>query len=75
LRIPESDEKLDNTDIHPDQYKLAKYIIEKTSPHSISPNGREAEHFFLENKSKLLELYSTANITTLNFILEAYSKI
>ena len=29
LRIPESEEVLDNTDIHPDQYALAKYIIEK----------------------------------------------
>ena len=28
LRVPESDEKLDNTDIHPDQYSLAKFFIE-----------------------------------------------
>ena len=28
LRVPESFEKLDNTDIHPDQYPLARYIIE-----------------------------------------------
>jgi uncharacterized protein len=28
LRVPESDEKLDNTDIHPEQYELAKYMLE-----------------------------------------------
>jgi hypothetical protein len=27
LRIPESEEKLDNTDIHPEQYDLAKFVI------------------------------------------------
>jgi transcriptional accessory protein Tex/SPT6 len=26
--VPESDEKLDNTDIHPEQYSLAKYMLE-----------------------------------------------
>ncbi len=37
LRIPESSEKLDNTDIHPEQYAVAKYILEnftnKTTGH------------------------------------------
>jgi protein Tex len=28
LRVPESAEKLDNTDIHPDQYELTKYMLE-----------------------------------------------
>jgi transcriptional accessory protein Tex/SPT6 len=26
--VPESKEILDNTDVHPDQYKLAKYIYD-----------------------------------------------
>ncbi len=30
LRIPESSEELDNTDIHPEQYSFAKYVIENT---------------------------------------------
>ncbi len=29
LRVPESKEPLDNTDIHPDQYPLTKYILDQ----------------------------------------------
>jgi len=53
LRVPESPNKFDNTDIHPDQYELAEYII----PHSVSPKGREVEQFFKENKEELQNIY------------------
>ena len=71
LRVPESSEKFDNTDIHPDQYELAKYI----SPHSISPIGREVEQFFEENKKEILEIYPEAWINTIKFILESLENI
>ncbi len=71
LRVPESPEKFDNTDIHPDQYELAEYLI----PHSISPNGREVEQFFEKNKKEILEIYPEAWINTINFILESLENI
>ncbi|MEA3387286.1 MAG: hypothetical protein U9Q66_02660 [Patescibacteria group bacterium] len=61
MRVPESKEKLDNTDIHPDQYELAKYIIEN-SPHLTSPEGRGIEQFFEVNKITLKELYPDINV-------------
>ena len=74
LRIPESDEELDNTDIHPDQYDLAKYVINALTP-ALSFGGEGAEWFFNKHKSELLKLYPTATVSTLNFIVEAYSNI
>jgi len=62
LRIPESEEKLDNTDIHPDQYKLTKYIIEQ--------NIKSSD--FEQNKEKLQELYSEVWESLIDFIWEAY---
>lgn len=60
LRVPESKEPLDNTDIHPEQYDLAKYLIEN--------NIKK-----LDAKSK--ELYSDVNQDTIDFIWEAYKNI
>jgi uncharacterized protein len=65
LRIPESKEILDNTDIHPDQYALAKYIIEK----HIEPRD------FSEHKSELEKLYNEVNTWTLEFIWDSYESI
>ena len=65
LRIPESPEILDNTDIHPEQYELAKYIIKNNI------TSRD----FDSNKEKLVVLYNDVNRTTIDFILDAYSKI
>ncbi len=60
LRVPESSEKFDNTDIHPEQYALAKYTIEnwKTS---------------LDTKMK--ELYPDVTIDTINFIWNSYNNL
>jgi transcriptional accessory protein Tex/SPT6 len=60
LRIPESDEKLDNTDIHPEQYEFAKYVIENRI-YSIDKVPADIRKDFTE--------------LTLNFVRDAYSKI
>lgn len=60
LRVPESSEILDNTDIHPEQYNLAKYLIEN--------NIKK-----VDTKSK--ELYPDVNQDTIDFIWEAYTNI
>lgn len=65
LRIPESKEILDNTDIHPDQYALAKYILEK----HIEPKD------FSLHKSELEKLYSEVGLSTLEFIWNSYESI
>lgn len=61
LRIPESSEKLDNTDIHPQQYALAKYILEN----NITPG------MFEKQKIKLRELYQDSEKDTIEFILKS----
>lgn len=65
LRVPESSEKLDNTDIHPEQYELAKYVIDN----NIKPSD------FSKNKDTILSLYKDANEQTIEFILKSYSEI
>lgn len=65
LRVPESSESLDNTDIHPDQYELAHYII----GNNISVSD------FSKNKETLQELYPDCNTGTIEFILDSYAKI
>ena len=65
LRIPESKESLDNTDIHPDQYALARYIIEK----KITPKD------FDEHRIELQKLYPEATPRTLEFIWESYENL
>ncbi|EKE27259.1 MAG: hypothetical protein ACD_3C00232G0005 [uncultured bacterium (gcode 4)] len=62
LRVPESKELLDNTDIHPDQYALAKYIKE----HDINIINYNAYENILK------ELYEDTNKDTVAFILQAY---
>ena len=57
LRVPESDIIFDNTDIHPDQYDLANYIIENNKT-------------ILDDK--MIELYPWANQWTIDFILNSY---
>ena len=65
LRVPESDEKLDNTDIHPEQYELAKYMLEN----NIWPSD------FEKNKGVLVKLYPDVAVSTLEFIVDAYESI
>lgn len=65
LRVPESKEKFDNTDIHPEQYDLAKYIIE---------NNIRVEDF-TKTEEKLKKLYPDTNKDTINFILKSYEEI
>jgi len=65
LRVPESNEILDNTDIHPEQYGLAKYIT------SFSPSASEISNYFKEHQSKLIELYPDVTSETVSFIVES----
>jgi transcriptional accessory protein Tex/SPT6 len=65
LRIPDSKEQLDNTDIHPDQYELAKYIIEN------DVNLSNYSSF----ETELKKLYSDTTKETVSFILESYNDI
>ncbi len=60
LRVPDSSEKFDNTDIHPEQYELAKYLIEN-------------EVKTVDDKAK--ELYPDVNNDTISFILDSYNNI
>ncbi len=68
LRIPESENELDNTDIHPLQYPLANYILENFKWGLVS-------EFFAENKEKITELYPEATTDTINFILDSYDDL
>lgn len=65
LRIPDSEEKLDNTDIHPEQYELTKFVLENFS-------GDDIKDFFDKNIEKIQKLYVDANIDTIDFILNSY---
>lgn len=73
LRIPESKEKLDNTDIHPEQYDLAKYIIEKIfSPH---PNPLPKVEGKIKVDEEMKKLYPSVNETTIDFIITSYNNL
>ncbi len=65
LRVPDSKEELDNTDIHPEQYKLTKYMLKN----DIWPDDFES------NKSILTKIYPDVKITTLDFIVESYNNL
>ncbi len=65
LRVPESSEPLDNTDIHPDQYELAEYLIEN--------NIKSSD--FEKNKEKLQELYKEVWLSIIDFVWESYENI
>ena len=65
LRVPESKEIFDNTDIHPDQYELAHYMLKN----NIWP------HDFYANKDELISIYPEVALSTLEFISTSYEKI
>ncbi len=65
LRVPESKNELDNTDIHPEQYELAQYIIKN--------NIKSWD--FSSNKNILSKIYPNVSVTTIDFILDSYSNI
>ena len=65
LRVPESQEELDNTDIHPEQYALARYYLQYKDQGSI-------EQIFMQHAPTMKELYPDVSLTTLEFIAEAY---
>jgi len=62
LRVPESSEKLDNSDIHPDQYELAKYILNTPILNSFPSKEKEATEIFKQYEPELKKLYPDVNI-------------
>ncbi len=68
LRVPESSEELDNTDIHPDQYPLTRYYLG-------CKNEGTVEAIFSTHKVEMRNLYPEVTPLTLDFIAEAYDKI
>jgi transcriptional accessory protein Tex/SPT6 len=89
LRVPESKEVLDNTDIHPEQYELAKYVIENgiknvrdikfSNPSQPSLTlGKGQVYFFSPSyEGEMSEGQRGLLVTqhTLDFIHDAYSNI
>ena len=69
LRVPNSDEFLDNTDIHPQQYDLAKFI-QNLKDFDIT-NEENADKIYKKYKEKLQELYPDVNSTTIKFIIKS----
>ncbi len=65
LRVPESEEKLDNTDIHPEQYELAKFV------ESLPLEKWDINFLFNEHQKELKEIYPDVSILTLEFILNS----
>lgn len=65
LRIPDSKEKFDNTDIHPDQYELAEFVIENDI------NSSNYSDFEI----KLKKIYPETTKETINFIIDSYQNI
>ncbi len=68
LRVPESTEELDNTDIHPDQYALAKYYLKHKDEGSV-------DTIFATQEANMRELYPEVTLVTLRFIADAYAKM
>jgi len=60
---------LDNTDIHPQQYDLAKFI-QNLKDFDIT-NEENADKIYKKYKEKLQELYPDVNSTTIKFIIKS----
>jgi len=74
LRVPDSKEELDNTDIHPEQYELAKYIIK---PHPWIPfplQEKEATKIYSKFEIELKEIYPDVSIQTVEFIIDSINQ-
>ena len=89
LRVPESSESLDNTDIHPEQYELAKYIVEHNITHidQLKKNnpsqpslklGKGQEYFFspwVEGEMSEGQRGVCVTQTTIEFIRDALGQM
>ena len=70
LRVPDSNEKLDNTDIHPEQYELAEYIM--TSPLAPLLRGEgNIDQVFNKNQIELKKIYPDVTVWTVEFIINS----
>jgi transcriptional accessory protein Tex/SPT6 len=58
LRVPNSKEVFDNTDIHPEQYDLARYILKNFS----SFQNIDVIRFYNDNKIDLIKFYPDVTV-------------
>lgn len=65
LRVPQSSNKFDNTDIHPEQYELANLIIA----------NKIDENNFYQYEKECIKLYNSTNIQTIKDINNSYKNI
>jgi uncharacterized protein len=70
LRVPESTEKLDNTDIHPEQYELVKYIENSDLSILLKGDGN-IDSLFKQNEIELKKLYPDVTVWTIEFIINS----
>jgi len=68
LRVPQSKEILDTTDIHPEQYALARFVTKQQN------TIESLDSFYKNNEVKIKDLYNDANIQTLEFITHSLSQ-
>ena len=66
--MSESSEILDTTDIHPEQYALARYLSQQKITLS------QSDSFYQSEKQKLQELYQDTTVQTLEFIINSLEK-
>lgn len=70
LRVPESKEILDNTDIHPEQYELVRFI--QTSQLAPLLRGEGNINLLFDNyKVELIKIYPDVTVWTIEFILNS----
>jgi len=62
LRVPESSETFDNTDIHPEQYELARHIQD---------SELSSKELFSQEQDILVKIYPDVTIDTIDFITES----
>ncbi len=71
LRVPQSKEIFDNSDIHPEQYELARFIIQ-AHPWFYSPlQEKDATIFYSKFELELKKFYSDVNVSTIEFIINS----
>jgi len=71
LRVPESKEKLDNTDIHPEQYSVVKFLEKPLSSIQFPYTEKEATNLFSKFEVELKQIYPDITVWTLVFILNS----
>lgn len=75
LRVPESDNKFDNTDIHPDQYELAEFIEQVHPWISSVLHEKEASNLYNKFEVEMKNIYPEVWVNTVEFIIKSLNEI